>query len=172
MRAHLLGALFWLSLCLAATAHQVIMTDENGLPLMNVTLLPEWSVLASSDGLELVSGNSRTRLHCLELRSCHNIDEAKVFLRTLRDSMYQSYQELASESVDLQGRPAFRLRAKGVSRGFETNQEAIVFRTGNGTFCLVMLQQDVGFEGKLPPLTEIITVPEGDVLPPRGPATP
>ena len=87
MRAHLLGALFWLSLCLAATAHQVIMTDENGLPLMNVTLLPEWSVLASSDGLELVSGNSRTRLHCLELRSCHNIDEAKVFLRTLRDGL-------------------------------------------------------------------------------------
>lgn len=154
-----MAILLWLSLCLSAAAHQVVLSDDDGHTLLVIRLLPEWTVLASQDGLELASPNSRTRLHCLELKSAKDVEEAKVFLRTLRDTLYQRYDEISSESTELSGQPAMRFRASGISRGLPTEQDAIIFKAKTGTFCLILLQQDVGYEGKLPALTDLVTAP-------------
>jgi hypothetical protein len=152
------GLLLWSCLCLNGLAHEVIVNGEQGRPLVKLTLLPEWTALASREGLELTSPSSR--LHCLELRSCQSVEEARVFLKTLRDTIYQSYQELSSEPVQLGGLAGVRWRATGYSRGYETTQDAIVLRTQEGTFCMVILSQDVGYEDDiLPALTELVTIP-------------
>jgi hypothetical protein len=150
-------AILWLCHSSMVWAHQVTLSNERGQTLLVLTLLPEWTVLASQEGLELTSPNSRTRLHCLELRSCKDVEEGKVFLKTLRDTIYQSYQEVSTEAIEVAGKPVLRLRATGISRGFETAQDALIFRTRDGTFCLVMLQQDVGYEGKA--LLDLLAIP-------------
>lgn len=66
--------------------------------------------------------------------------------------MYQSYKEASREVLEFQGVTVLKLQASGRSRGFETTQEALIFRTPSGTYGVVLLQQDVGFEAKVPPL--------------------
>jgi hypothetical protein len=150
-----LGLFFGLS----ALAHEVVLSDQKGIPLLKVQFNPEWTALASRDGIELSSPDNRNRLYCLEFSSYANLEEGVVFLQTLRDTLFQSYENVSDEVIEFEGMPARLVRGKGVSRGFDTALEALIFRSPKGNICLVMLQQDLGYESNLGPLRDLVRLP-------------
>lgn len=127
-------------------AHEILLKADDGRVLLILQLKPHWSATAARDAVELTSPNGRTRVHCLELRASTDLQEGRVFLQTMRDSLFQSYEPTADEQTDIGGTPALLLRGRGISRGFDTELEALIFRTVDGNVCLVMMQQDVGYE--------------------------
>lgn len=140
-------------------AHDVVLMDEDGDALVVLSLLPEWSAVAARDALELTSPNDRTRIHCVELRSSATVEEGKVFLKTMRETLFQTYQENPEQPTEIDGVPAILYSGRGISRGFDTYLEALVFREPGGRVCLVMLQQDVGYESKVTDLKTMVRLP-------------
>jgi hypothetical protein len=135
-----------LSLMGPGSAHEILLKADDGRVLLVLQLKPQWSATAARDAVELASPNGRTRIHCLELRASTDLEEGRVFLQTMRDSLFQTYEPEEDESTELDGTPALLLRGRGMSRGFDTKLEALIFRTIDGNVCLVTLQQDVGYE--------------------------
>lgn len=152
------AVLFSLLMFAQCWAHEFVLEGEAGKPLVAVKVKPQWSVVAARDAFELNSPNDRTRIHCLELRSSTSLEEGRVFLETLRDTLFQSYETTSDEVTDLGGQSALLLRGRGISRGFDTSIEALIFQTSEGHICLVMMQQDVGYEGALE-LKSLVRVP-------------
>lgn len=128
------------------SAHEILLKSDDGQVLLVLQLKPQWSATAARDAVELASPNGRTRVHCLELRASTSLEEGRVFLQTMRDTLFQTYEPEGDENTELDGTPALLLRGRGMSRGFDTKLEALIFRTADGNVCLVTLQQDVGYE--------------------------
>jgi len=148
-------------LCLGPTwAHDIVLTDDGGRPLVVLLLKPQWSVEASRDAVELTSPNVRSRIHAIELRSSANLEEGRVFLETMRDTLFQTYQPIAEQPTEVDGVPAIWIRGRGLSRGFDTSLEALIFREPGGQLCLIMLQQDVGYESNVTDLRTMVSLPE------------
>jgi hypothetical protein len=154
-------AVLLLVFCLSGSswAHDIVLEDESGRPLVVLLLKPQWTAVAAREALELTSPDDRTRIHCLELSASADIEEGHVFLKTMRDTMFQTYEATANESTDLDGVPAILLRGRGMSRGFDTYMEALIFREPGGRICLVMLQQDVGYESTVTDLKSVVSLP-------------
>lgn len=160
MRRFVAGALaFWLWATPPAKAHEVILQGDKGESLVVLKLDMDWNALAGRNGLELSSGNGHTRIHCTELTSYNTFDEARVYLQTVRDTLFQSFEETSQEQIEFGGQPALRVSGQGIARGFETAFEGLLFRTREGHLCIIMLEQDLGYETRMPALKELIRLP-------------
>lgn len=159
MRSFIIIAGLCILLGQSGLAHEVIFSDQHGVRLMKILFKPGWTALASRDELELTSPDGRNRIYCLDFPSYVKLEEGVVFLQTARDALFQSFQNLSDETIDFHGSPARLIRGKGVSRGFDTALEALIFRDPRGNICLVMLNQDIGYEAALPPLPQLVSLP-------------
>lgn len=140
-------------------AHEVTLQGDKGEDLVSLKLELDWNVLAGRNGLELSSGNGHTRIHCAELTSYTTLEEASVYLKTVRDMLFQSFEETSQEQVDFEGHPALKLSGRGVARGFKTSFEGLLFRTNDDHLCMIMLEQDIGYETTMPALRDLLRLP-------------
>lgn len=157
-RSLALVLLLWL-LAAPSWAHEVTLQGDKGEDLVILKLEMDWNVLAGRNGLELSSSNGHTRIHCLELTSYNTLEEATVYLQTVRDTLFQSFEETSQERTDFEGHPALQLAGRGVARGFKTSFEGLLFRTNDEHLCMIMLEQDIGYETKMPALKDMIRLP-------------